>query len=271
MQGIAEALPDLDRDRVLATAQAEPLAIRVALAQILDAQHYPEWIRGAGSLAGDAGVAQRGLIAASACAAAAGGLGPAPSEPPADPLAEATLRMDPTSDDLSLFRTASLAASGFLQRQADREAPFRRPPRSTAELLVPGLWERSRPPVEIGGDLTPPPGCEPDRDESLGVFALLLGFAEHGGAIPRGALAGWHGDRLLTFTCENGREPWLYSAAFENEGDAEDFRRAADALLPKDLARPIEIASDGVRVSAWHDLPEKSARAFGAPRDRAER
>jgi hypothetical protein len=265
------AVADFAGDRVVALRDADAQAVRVALGQLLDAQHYPDLIHDAATLPGDEGMARRGLLAASSCAAAQGGLGPVPAEPAADPFADPTLEVPEPVGDLSIFRTANLAASGLLRRQADREAPFRRPPHSTAELFVPGLWERGRKALPIDGAIPEPAGCKRDRDESVGVFVLVRALAARGGSVPRGAVAGWRGDRLVTFACEDGREPWIYTATLESAGDADDFRAAVDRLLPSDLPRPIEVAGDGTRVSVWHELPEMEARGFGAPPESAER
>jgi hypothetical protein len=265
MREVTTAFADPQADRVVATVDADALDLRVALAQLLDAQHYPELAKRAAHASGDRGIAERALLMASACAAAQGGLGPTPSGDGGDPFAEPVLEIDaPSPSDTALFRTPLLLTTEFLRRQTDREAPFRRPPRSTAELLIPGRWERGEGPVALVGAAPAITGCRVVRDESIGVFSLARAFLSRGGSVPRGAFVGWQGDRYVAFDCDEGDDPWVYVALFSRKRDAADFRGAAELLLPSELPRPLARRAEGRRVTAWHALDEARARAFSA-------
>lgn len=261
---VESAVADPATDRVLASSDASPDDVRVALAHLLDAQHHPALVKSAAHRTGDAGVALRGLLAASACATAQGGLGePPPPGPSDEPLPPARLEVAANPDGVRLLRSATLVATTFLSKLPDREAAFRQPPLSTLELLVLGRWEPGAP-LELTGAPPEEPGCRVERDESLGVLALLRELTRAGGDVPSGALAGWRGDRLITFSCEDERTPWLYVAQLERARDAEDLRAAADSLLPEELARPLAARASGQRVLAWHGVDEARAQAFAA-------
>jgi hypothetical protein len=264
MREITDAFADPQADRVVATIDASAIDLRFALAQLLDAQHYPELARRASRARGDQGIAERALLMASACAAAQGGLGPAPSGDGGDPFADPVVELDQPSEGGALFSTPLLLATEFLRRQTDREAPFRRPPRSTAELLIPGRWERGEGPLALVGAAPAIAGCRVVRDESIGVFSLARAFLSRAGSVPRGAFVGWRGDRYVALDCDEGDDPWVYVALFSRRRDAADFRGAAELLLPLEFPRPLAQHAEGRRVTAWHALDEARARAFGA-------
>ena len=267
LRSVETAFANLDADRVIARTDADPVDVRVALAHLLDAQHYPALARDAARRPGDAGVAERALFEASACASAQGGLGPRPEGDAGDPFAEPILEVDAPSEAVVLLGTPILVATEFLRRQPDREAPFRSPPRSTADLLIAERWEHREAPLELVGAAPSEAGCEVVLDESVGLFALIRSFLGSGGRVPRGAFAGWRADRHVALDCGGGRKPWVYVAAFDRKRDAADFHDAADSILPAEWERPFEACALGRRVIAWHDLDGTRARAFGTGLD----
>lgn len=270
MRRLEGAFADPETDRVVAGEGADPLEVKVALAHLLDAQLHPERVREAAALPGDAGEALRALLAASACAAAQGGFGPAPEQPAGEPFSGPMQEVLEPGAGAGLVRSATAAASTFLQHQADREAVFRRPPRSTAELLFPGRWERDEGARQLLGQPPSPTDCRAVRDESLGVFSFVRALVERGGRVPTGVFEGWEGDRVVVYACEDGRRPWVYVALFSRDGDAADFSAAAGTLLPAELARPFEVEARGRRAVAWRDLEAADARSFASAL-RAER
>jgi hypothetical protein len=266
-QPVTNAWTDPAADQVMAREGARALEVKVALARLLDAQHYPGLVEEAATLPGDAGLTLRALLAASACASAQGGFGPAPPQPSGDPFTEPTVEVKEPGAGAPLVRTPMLAAHTFLQQQPDREAVFRRPPRSTAELLMPARWARGEGPWRLVGEAPKQRSCDVARDESLGVFAYAEALVKRGGRVPSAIFTGWEGDRLIRFRCGDGSQPWVYVAQFAREPDADAFAAAAARLLPADLARPLEARSDGRRAVAWHALPAATTLSFAASLD----
>ncbi|MCC6640777.1 MAG: hypothetical protein IT386_06410 [Deltaproteobacteria bacterium] len=264
LRTVDTAFADRERDRIVAIPPGDVSDLRVALASLLDAQLYPDLVRDAALLPGDPGLAQRGMLAASARATADGGLGPVPSGPRMDPFSEAVLRVThPVGTSTSLV-TPIFAATEFLQGFSDREAPFRRPPLSTFEILVPGAWERAEPPVLLIGPEPRLGSCTVAGDESLGVFRLGVALIERGGSVPGVALGEWRGDRLVTWRCADGSAPWLYVAELGSDRGAEALRDAAEALLPASLARPLAASAHDRRAIVSHGVPEAAQREFVA-------
>jgi hypothetical protein len=264
LRDVESAFPDPVGDRLLAVRPGDEADLRVALANLLDAQLFPDLVRDAVLLPGDPGLAQRGLVAASARATADGGLGPLPAGPRADPFAEEVLTVSHPIPDVSALETPILAATEFLQGFEDREAPFRRPPLSTAEILRPGAWERAEPPVLLLGPVPAPAGCSLLADESVGVFRLGLSLIERGGSVPGPALAGWSGDRLVRWQCDGGASAWFYVAEMTSEASAEALHESLPVLLPSYLARPFASVRSGRRVLASHGVEEAALRELAA-------
>lgn len=255
---------DHSRDRVLA---APPLAedeVRVALAFLLDAQNYPSLVADAERAAGDAGVALRALVAASALATAAGGLGPVPEGPLPDALAEPILEA-PADPDGDLFGPIPvLAAQGFLRAIDDREAAFRAPPLSTEQILRPQRWVQGDRPAHLTGAAPVLPGCAIARDESVGVYALVRGFLQRGGSIPSQPLRAWQGDRVVAWHCDGGRFAWIYVAQLDDAESAHRFADAAALLLPTEWPAADGVGRRGRRAFAFHGVVPGDADAFAA-------
>lgn len=255
---------EADRARVVAIGPPNETELRVALAHVLDAQHYPGLVALAPRLAGDVGLAVRALLAASALATAQGGLGPAPNEPPDDALAAATSRepIEPVPA-AALGPSPVLAAVGFLRALEDREAAFVRPPLSTEQILRPGIWKKSDRPMALEGPAPRPEGCILRRDESLGLFALVRGLLIRGGESPGGALAAWRGDRLVVAECAGVEEaPWIYVVELDTERDADALRGDLLSLLPSELSRDGRTTRVGARVVAWSGWHDALAVSF---------
>lgn len=257
---------EADRARVVAIAPPSDTELRVALAHVLDAQHYPGLVAYAPRLAGDPGLAVRALLAASALATAQGGLGPAPDEPLVDGLSAATGRdrIEPVPA-AALGSSPILAAVGFLRALEDREAAFVRPPLSTGQILRPARWKQSDRPVALDG---PPPaieGCTLERDESLGLFALVRGLLIRGGRSPGSALAAWRGDRIVVAACAGVEDaPWIYVIELGGEREAEALRGSIRSLLPDELAGEGQAAQIGRRIVAWSGWPDEAATSFAS-------
>ena len=262
LREVETAFADRGGDRIVVVAPAAVADVRVALGSLLDAQLYPSLVQEALALPGDPGLAQRGMLAASARATADGGLGPAPSGTRQDPFSDETLHVTHPTGAAASLATPIFAATEFLQRFDDREAPFRRPPLSTFEILVPGAWERAEPPVLLLAPAPDLPACEAVSDESVGVFRLGVALIEHGGSAPGAALGQWRGDRLVRWRCDDGAAPWVYVAELGSEGGAAALRDSADALLPRSLERPLDAAASGRRAIVSHGLSDAALRAF---------
>lgn len=264
LRRITSALADPAADRVLAAEEADARDVGVALAHLLDAQLHPELVREAAALGGDRGETLRALFAANACAVAQGGFGPAPEAPAEDPFPGPFQEVREPGAGSRLLVNPTAAASAFLQRQSDRDAVFRRPPISSAELLFPGRWERQEGATCLIGPALSFPGCRVTGDETLGVFSLVRELEHRGGRVPSGVFSGWEGDRAVRYACEDGRRPWVYVGLFARAEDAADFSAAAETLLSAELARPLEADADGRRAFAWHGLEAADTRAFAA-------
>lgn len=253
---------DRSRDRVVA---AQPLAedeIRVALAFLLDAQHYPSLVADAERSPGDVGVTLRALVAASALATASGGLGPAPEEPLPDAFAETLLETNADPDGDLFGPIPVLTAQGFLRALDDREAAFRAPPLSTEQILRPRAWIQSDRPAQLGG--APPllAKCSIERDESVGVYALVRGFIQHGGSVSSRVFRAWHGDRAVSWRCDDERAPWLYVVELDDEESARRFVDAAALLLPTEWPPADGVGRRGRRAFAFHGIAPAEADAF---------
>jgi hypothetical protein len=245
---------DLERARVLVSGPPDRFALGLALARILDAQHYPRLAAAAPGVRGDPGIALRSLLRASASATASRSWRPRSESPPA--LGELDLlrpaRIEGRIGGVRQFAAgpAWIVAAVFLATRDDREEALRAPPLSTKQLLSPPAYEASDRPLRLTGPAPQVPGCELRSDESLGVLALLV------------ALAAWKGDRLLRYECEDGAAPWIYAARLAGADEAPAFAAALDALLPPELARPFGSARSGTRVVAWSGLPGAPIRDF---------
>jgi len=231
---------------------------RRALRRLLDAQNYPRLARTAASLPGDPGVALRALLAASANGASA----------PAGANGDALDLFDLPVIDVERAERASegcvAIAEHFLSTQADREAPFRNPPRSTAELVSPKRWRAGERPVVLVGAPPAIAGCRVAEDASVGVARLLVALLATGGSVPGSTLGGWQGDRGVRFACDAGPERWLYVAELADAERAAAFAGALPRLLPAELARPFAAQAIGRRVVASGgvvDLPRARAWA----------
>jgi hypothetical protein len=263
------AVPDFARDRIVTVRPVDLPQVRLALARLLDAQHYPRLPEAAEVLAGDPGRAVRALLDASAVATVRGGLGPAPDEPRTDPFADPVLDAGEPQPAPDLRDLLVLSAQSFLRELDDREAAFRSPPLSTEQILRPGRWRAGDRPVWLAG---PPPAlaCAPERDESLGLIALLEALARRGGRLPSAALAGWRGDRCVIARCGEGASAWVYVIEHDDEAGAAAFGAEAPTLLAEILEGPVEVRRLDRRVVVWHAVSADAAIAFARGLEAAE-
>lgn len=258
---VQRAAADPASDRVVALAPPDGREIALALAALLDAQHYPELAREAPRVAGDAGESLRALVAGSAFATASGGLGAPPPEPPQDPLGGPRFEIPEPVSPEAFLRTPVLAATGFLRSLRDREAAFRAPPLSTLALLRPSRWPGPVPAI-LEGPAAPDPGCVIASDESVGVFALARSVVARGESVPAPALAGWEGDRRVEERCLGGRTRWRYAVVLDDETAARSFVEAAEILAPEAWPRPLAVARSGARVVLSHGQSGAEALAW---------
>lgn len=76
------------------------------------------------------------------------------------------------------------------------------------------------------------------------------------------SLARWKGDRLLQLSYDDGRAPWIDVAEFAREPAPPNFETELDALLPRNLARPLSSVTLGSRVAAWSGMDAEVATTF---------
>ena len=259
------AYPDFDRVEVLASPPVESAQVRRALGRLLDGQHYPRLVEAAPQLPGDTGVAIRALLAVSANAIGGGSWFPGGLRlPEAEaPLKagriEGAFRGQPLLDAAA----APLQAAGYLLLALDDpETAFRNPPLSTKQLLSPQAYLASDRPIRLVGSPPVRANCQILQDESVGLLRLLLGLSASGASIRGESLERWKGDRLLRLSCDDGSAPWIYVAEFLREPAPQDFEGQLDALLPKDLVRPLSSLRFGRRVAAWGAIDGEVAAAF---------
>lgn len=237
---------------------------RRALRRLLDAQNYPRLARAAPRLPGDPGVALRALLAASANGS------PARSAPhdALDLFALETIEVERRDD--AGAGCVDIAAH-FLGAQEDREAPMRRPPLSTKELVSPARYRAGERPRLLLGAAPRVAGCEVAADESVGVARLLVELLAKGGSIPGDLLAAWQGDRAVRFACEDARSAWIYVAELADAARAAAFAAAIPRLLPAELAAPAtaQVVERRVVVSV-RAIEEAAARAWAAGLDSRE-
>ena len=255
---------DAARARIVALRPVAPEQVRLALAFLLDAQHYPTLVDAARRATGDVGLTLRGLLLGSALATAGGGLGPppeAPATPAADPLAGPRFRGDEALAGL-LGPLPALAAQGYLRGREDREAAFRAPPLSTEQLLRPAEGHGADRPVWLAGAIATPPGCAVASDESVGLYTLLRALVQRGAEVPARGLGAWSGDRLVRWRCGEDSASWLYVAELEDEAGARAFAAAAPELLPLDLGGEPILQRRGRRVVVSVGLAAADADAI---------
>lgn len=252
---------DVARAHVAALRPVDVDEVLLALAFLLDAQHYPRLVENAGRAAGDVGRTLRGLLVASAISTARGGyeLDPPDGEPPADLLAEERLEPNPAMGPFGPLPV--VAAQLYLRAQRDREAAFRAPPLSSEQLLRPAQGHGADRPAWPAGAIAAPPGCEVASDESLGVWTLLHGLIQRGASAPAGGLAAWTGDRLVRWRCEPERAAWLYVAQLDDEAGARAFATVVPLLLPPDLEGDPILQRRGARVVVSSGLGAAEADA----------
>jgi len=113
----------------------------------------------------------------------------------------------------------------------------------------------------VGGPPVPA-NCQLLEDESVGVLRLLVGLSASGASVTGESLARWKEDRLLRLSCDDGRAPWICLAEFAREPAPHDFEAKIDALLPRDLARPLSSVTLGRRIAAWTGMDAEVATAF---------
>lgn len=259
------AVPDLEAARVVATAPPDPAAVGEALARILDEQHYPRLVAMAPTLPGDGGVAIRALLQASATLTAAGGWPrSAAALEPLEVLRSPTLGLYAGENARLEPSTVWSVASLFLLQREDREQAFRKAPLSTKQLLSSRAYEGSDRPLLLVGPAPPRAGCTVGGDESVGLAVLLLGAAARGAPVDGPALAGWKGDRLVRYACEDGSAPWIYVVELERPDQVAGFRALLPATLPVDPATPGGSADTARRLVAWYGVEPADAQAFAA-------
>lgn len=239
---------DVARAHVAALRPVDGDEVRLALAFLLDAQHYPRLVESAADATGDVGRSLRGLLVASAIATATNGRAlDAPDEPPFDLLAEERWEANPEIGPFGALPV--LAAQSYLRAQRDPEAPFRAPPLSSEQLMRPAQGRGADRPLWLAGAIPAPMGCEVASDESLGVWTLLLGLIERGASAPLRGLSAWSGDRLVRWRCEPERAAWLYVAELDDEAGARAFASIVPLLLPQDLEGDPILQRRGRRVA----------------------
>ena len=253
---------DVARAHVAALRPVDGEEVLLALAFLLDAQHYPRLVENAAAATGDVGRTLRGLLVASAIATARGGyeLAPPDAEPPPDLLAEERLEPNPAMGPFGPLPV--FAAQVYLHAQRDREAAFRAPPISSEQLLRPTQGHGADRPAWLAGAIAAPAGCELASDESLGVWTLLHGLIQRGVGAPARGLAAWTGDRLVRWRCEDERAAWLYVAQLDDEAGARAFAAIVPLLLPPDLEGDAILQRRGRRVVVASGLAAAEADAI---------
>lgn len=234
--------------------------VLLALAFLLDAQHYPRLVENAAAATGDLGRTLRGLLVASAIVTTRGGFGlePPDAEPPIDLLAEERLEPNPEMGPFGPLPV--FAAQVYLA--AHREAAFRAPPLSSEQLLRPAQGRGADRPAWLAGMIAAPAGCEVASDESLGVWTLLQSLIQRGASAPARGIAAWAGDRRVRWHCEEGRAAWLYVAQLDDEAGARAFASIVPLLLPPDLDGDATLQQRGRRVVVSTGLAAGEADAI---------
>jgi hypothetical protein len=253
---------DVPRARVAALRPVDDEEVLLALAFLLDAQHYPRLVENAARATGDVGRTLRGLLVASAIGTARGGyeLDPPAAEPLPDLLAEERLEPNPAMGPFGALPV--FGAQVYLHAQRNREAAFRAPPLSSEQLLRPAQGHGADRPAWLAGAVAAPAGCEVASDESLGVWTLLYGLIERGAEAPARGLAAWTGDRLVRWRCEPERAAWLYVAQLDDEAGAHAFAAVIPLLLPPDLEGDPLLQRRGRRVVVSSGLAPAEADAI---------
>lgn len=252
--------PDPSLEWIDCVAPPDLEQARRALRRLLDAQNHPRLAAMAPVLRGDPGVAVRALLAASAKGA---------------PAQEAS----PGAEPLELFELPTIAleredgaeggcvaiAEHFLSAQEDREAPFRRPPLSTKQLVSPKRHRAGERPVLLVGAPPPLAGCSVTSDESVGVARLLVTLLAKGGSIPGPLFGEWRGDRGVRFACGEAGSRWIYVAELSRPERAAAFAEQIGRVLPGEFAGPSSAQAIGSRaVVVSRGLDAKGARAWAA-------
>lgn len=253
--------------RLVCRTPPDAVALALALAELIDAQHHPALVERAPELAGDPGEAIRLLLSARTKATLGTGLGPPLDEPPPAPTEQDTLEIAEGAD---LDGFLAFVASTFLRAQRDPEAPFRRPPLSTRQLLSPRDYSAGVNPVLLVGAAPDLGGCEVVGDASVGPAALLRAVAHVGGEVRVAFLVAWRGDRAVRFSCASGQRPWVYVVDFDDPRAAEAFAGQIDLVLPGSLRRPFAHLASGRSVLAWHGLERKRVLAWEEGLERVE-
>jgi hypothetical protein len=253
---VGAALPDLDHNRVLAVAPLQPNEVRWALARLLDAQEYPRLVALAPHLPGDAGIAVRAVLEASARAAAGGTWfkGPYRGE-------EIDLLRNPPPGLGPRLPAAGVAALLMIQLD-EPEVVFRKPPLSTKQLLSARDYLASDRPLRLRGPAPSLEGCQVGADESVGVYRLLFDESLANDRPTRESLAAWKGDRLVRLVCRGREGAWIYVAELSGAPQAKAFASHAIRLLPSDLGAPTGTRVVGTRVVAFRGIDPTSALAF---------
>jgi hypothetical protein len=279
LRPVENAYADPEAGAVVIVGTPDERDVKTALALLLGAQHYPDLYRLAAAATGDPGLTLRALFAAAARGAADGGLGEAQTEPMTEDLEESWIEVERGSKDVSPFRTPLLAATGYLQRQQDRDAAFRKPPLTTLDYLDARRGADAEPVHLLEGPAPAVAGCIVEGDESWGPFRMMRALLENGGRLPSTAIMGWRGDRLVTYACTDARHPWMYVADVSTSDAAEGLRSAGNAPLPGGLpkadhatrTRERVTLSSGVpasalaEVSAWHETPLRDTTQIAHP------
>ena len=114
---------------------------------------------------------------------------------------------------------------------------FRRPPRSTEEILHPDKYLNNDPDfvdVQVGSNLIPD-GATVTHADTLGEFAistLLATFEKDKGRVASAA-AGWAGDKVAIYKIDRGVESVVWVTAWDSEEDAQEFFSMYSQVLPK--------------------------------------
>jgi hypothetical protein len=261
----AAAFPDFERAEVIASPPLRTEELRRALGRLIDGENYPHLVEAAPRVPGDGGIALRAILAVSADATAAGSWFPGGLHLLEEqallnaPRIEGVVRGKPAFDTA----TGPLRCAGFFMLSLDEpERAFRSPPLSTKQLLSPVAYLASDRPTRLVGVPPVSARCQVVEDESVGVLRLLIGLSQSGGSVTGDSLARWRGDRLVRWSCDDGRAPWIYVAEFAGEPAPRDFADRIDALLPGDLPRPVHSVTLARRIAAWSGLDVEAATVF---------
>lgn len=142
------------------------------------------------------------------------------------------------------------------------DAAFKRPPRSTEEILHPEKYAKQSPDFQIPDAQALRPAhassAQLEYEDTLGEFAistLLANFTPDKSAAAEGA-AGWGGDKLAVFEDQEGKQRHIvWRTSWDSEADARDFLRLYELGLKSrfsNYSTTTKSAVSGERVFSVH-------------------